>query len=198
MLPPAWQAQHELFERALVALMELPTPVIAAVNGHAYGGGLEMALACDFAYAARGGRFALSETRLGIMPDGAGTQNLARAVVERRAKELIPTAKAFSAEDGLAGGAFNQICRRTCSPATASKSRPITASWTPRTGAKACGPSMEKRKPVFLGRWHVTSAAKAERPRRASCIGCLLLLLYAPVNVRKNWAYGNYHPGRLL
>ena len=107
----AWQAQHELFERSFVALMELPVPVIAALNGHAYGGGLEMALACDFIYAARGARFALSETRLGIMPDGCGTQNLARAVGERRAKELILTARAFSADDGLAWGAFNQVCQ---------------------------------------------------------------------------------------
>lgn len=110
MTQAAWQAQHELFERSFVALMELPTPVIAALNGHAYGGGLEMALACDFIYAVRGARFALSETRLGIMPGGCGTQNLARAVGERRAKELILTAKAFSAEDGLAWGAFNQVC----------------------------------------------------------------------------------------
>ena len=110
MTPAAWQAQHELFERSFVALMELPTPVIAALNGHAYGGGLEMALACDFVYAARGARFALSETRIGIMPGGCGTQNMARAVGERRAKELILTAKAFSAEDGLAWGAFNQAC----------------------------------------------------------------------------------------
>ena len=110
MTQAAWQAQHELFERSFVALMELPTPVIAALNGHAYGGGLEMALACDFTYATRGARFALSETRLGIMPGGCGTQNLARAVGERRAKELILTAKAFGAEDGVAWGAFNQAC----------------------------------------------------------------------------------------
>lgn len=105
-----WQAQHELFERSFVALMELPTPVIAAANGHAYGGGLEMALACDFVYASSTARFALSETRLGIMPGGCGTQNLARAVGERRAKELVLTAKAFTAQDGVAWGAFNQAC----------------------------------------------------------------------------------------
>ena len=110
MTQAAWQAQHELFERSFVALMELPTPVIAALNGHAYGGGLEMALACDFIYAVRGARFALSETRLGIMPGGCGTQNMARAVGERRAKELILTAKAFSAEAGRARGAFNPVC----------------------------------------------------------------------------------------
>ena len=110
MTQAAWQAQHELFERSFVALMEMPTPVIAALNGHAYGGGLEMALACDFIYASSAGRFALSETRLGIMPGGCGTQNLARAVGERRAKELILTAKAFSAQEGVAWGAFNQVC----------------------------------------------------------------------------------------
>lgn len=110
MTQAAWQAQHELFERAFVALMECPTPVIAAVNGHAFGGGLETALCCDFIYAARGARFALSEARLGIMPGGCGTQNLARAVGERRAKELILTARPFSAEDGQAWGAFNQVC----------------------------------------------------------------------------------------
>ena len=107
-----WQAQHEIFERAFVALMEMPVPVICAMNGHAYGGGLETALACDFIYAAAGARFALSETRLGIMPGGCGTQTLARAVGERRAKELILTSRAFTAEDGLSWGAFNRVCDR--------------------------------------------------------------------------------------
>jgi enoyl-CoA hydratase len=110
MTQATWQAQHELFERGFTALMELPIPVIAAVNGHAYGGGLETALACDFIYAVRGARFALSEVRLGIMPGGGGTQNLPRAVGERRAKELILTAKPFSAEEGAAWGLFNRIC----------------------------------------------------------------------------------------
>jgi enoyl-CoA hydratase len=105
----AWRAQHELFERAYMALVECPVPVIAAVNGHAFGGGLEMALACDFIYAAPGARMALSETSLGIMPGGMGTQTLPRAVGERRAKELILTARAFSAEEGLAWGLVNRI-----------------------------------------------------------------------------------------
>ena len=65
-----WRRQHEIFERAYFALLDLPLPVIAALNGHAFGGGLETALACDFIYAARGARMALSETRLGIMPGG--------------------------------------------------------------------------------------------------------------------------------
>jgi enoyl-CoA hydratase len=105
-----WRSQHEIFERAFMALMELPLPVIAAVNGHAYGGGLEIALACDFIYAAKSARFALSETRLGLMPGGGGTQNLARAAGERRAKELILTAQPFTAEQGYEWGVVNRVC----------------------------------------------------------------------------------------
>lgn len=104
-----WRAQHEIFERAFFALLDVPVPVIAALNGHAYGGGLETALACDFIYAAPGAKLALSETRLGIMPGGGGTQTLARAVGERRAKELIFRAQAFSAEQGAAWGLVNHV-----------------------------------------------------------------------------------------
>jgi len=105
-----WQAQHELFERAFMALMEFPLPVVAALNGHAFGGGLAMALCCDFIYASRAARFALPEVRLGIMPGGGGTQNLARAAGERRAKELILSGRQFSAEEGTAWGIFNRTC----------------------------------------------------------------------------------------
>lgn len=109
MTDATWRHQHEIFERAFFALGELPMPVIAAVNGHAYGGGLETALACDFIYATRQARFALSEVRLGIMPGGGGTQNLARAVGERRAKELILRAQAFDAEQALTWGLVNHL-----------------------------------------------------------------------------------------
>jgi enoyl-CoA hydratase len=114
-----WRAQHEIFERAFMALMELPLPVIAAVNGHAYGGGLEIALACDFIYASRSARLALSETRLGLMPGGAGTQNLARAVGERRAKELILTAQPFDAQQGYEWGLVNRVCENALEEAVA-------------------------------------------------------------------------------
>jgi len=105
-----WQAQHEIFERAFMALVECTVPVIAAVNGHAFGGGLEMALCCDFIYAVPGARFALSEVRLGIMPGGMGTQNLPRAVGERRAKEMILTARPFTAAEGREWGLVNRVC----------------------------------------------------------------------------------------
>jgi enoyl-CoA hydratase/carnithine racemase len=105
-----WQAQHELFERGFMALLECPVPVLAAVNGHAYGGGFETVLACDFVYAASHARFALSEVKLGIMPGGGGTQTLPRAVGERRAKELIFAARAFSADEAMQWGVVNRVC----------------------------------------------------------------------------------------
>ena len=70
-----WIKQHQLFERMYWALTDLPIPVIAAVNGHAYAGGFETVLSCDFAYASTAARFALTEVTLGIMPGAGGTQN---------------------------------------------------------------------------------------------------------------------------
>ncbi len=110
MTDATWQAQHELFERGFMTLLECPVPVIAAVNGYAYGGGLETALGCDFIYASSSARFALSEVRLGIMPGGGGTQTLARAVGERRAKELIMRAMPFDAAQAERWGLVNRVC----------------------------------------------------------------------------------------
>ena len=104
-----WQHQHEIFERSRDALMDCPVPVIAAVNGHAYGGGCEKVLSCDFAYAVRGARFALPEVTLGIMPGAGGTQFLPRAVGERRAKEIILTGRPFTAEQALEWGVINHV-----------------------------------------------------------------------------------------
>ncbi len=109
MTPKQWEHQHEIFERARDALLKVPIPVIAAVNGHAYAGGLETVLVCDFAYAVRGARFALTEVTIGIMPGGGGTQTLPRVVGERRAKEIILTGKPFGAEQALSWGVINHI-----------------------------------------------------------------------------------------
>ncbi len=107
-----WQAQHVVFERQYWALLDVAVPVIAAVNGHAFAGGLEMMLACDFAYAVPTARFALTEVTLGIMPGAGGTQLLPRAVGERRAKEVILTGRPFGAEEALRWGLVNQLCPR--------------------------------------------------------------------------------------
>lgn len=105
-----WQAQHEIFERQYWAMLDCPVPVIGAANGHAFGGGLEMLLACDFFYAAKSARFALTEVTLGIMPGAGGTQFLPRAVGERRAKEIIFLGQPFAAADAWQWGLVNRLC----------------------------------------------------------------------------------------
>jgi enoyl-CoA hydratase len=109
MTDEAWQAQHLVFERMLRAILACPLPVIAAVNGAAYGGGCEIAAATDFVYAAAEARFALTEVTLGIMPGAGGTQNLPRAVGERRAKELILSGLPFSAAEAEQWGLVNRV-----------------------------------------------------------------------------------------
>lgn len=77
----------------------LPQPTIAAVNGYAFGGGFELILACDMAIAAENSQFGLTETSWAIIPGAGGTQRLPRLVGEMRAKELIFTARRFSAQE---------------------------------------------------------------------------------------------------
>jgi enoyl-CoA hydratase len=105
-----WQEQHLLFERMVRALLSCPVPVIGAVNGAAYAGGCELALCCDFIYAAETVRFALTEVTLGIMPGAGGTQNLPRAVGPRRAKEIILTGRPFTAAEAHDWGMVNRLC----------------------------------------------------------------------------------------
>jgi enoyl-CoA hydratase len=105
-----WQAQHLLFERMIRAFVACPVPVLGAVNGAAYAGGCELALCCDFIYASESARFALTEVTLGIMPGAGGTQNLPRAVGERRAKEIILTGRPFSAGEAREWGMVNRLC----------------------------------------------------------------------------------------
>jgi len=109
----AWQRQHAIFEQMMRAMMQCPLPIIAAVNGAAFGGGCELVLGADFAYAARHARFALTEVTLGIMPGAMGTQNLPRAVGLRRAKEIILSGRPFSAAEALAWGLVNRVCDGT-------------------------------------------------------------------------------------
>ena len=104
-----WRLQHAIFEQAVYHLIDCPIPVIAAVNGSAFGGGCEMALAADFIYAADSARFALTEVTLGIIPGCGGTQNLPRAAGSRRAKEILYTGTPFTASEGLEWGIINKV-----------------------------------------------------------------------------------------
>ena len=110
MTDEVWQQQHLLFERMIRAFIACPVPVIGAVNGAAYAGGCELALCCDFIYAVETARFALTEVTLGIMPGAGGTQNLPRAVGERRAKEIILTGRPFTAAEAYQWGMVNRLC----------------------------------------------------------------------------------------
>ena len=105
----AWRDQHLVFERMARAILACPLPVSAAVNGAAYGGGLEIAACCDFIYAVSTARFALPEVRLGIIPGAGGTQTIARAVGERRAKELQMSAEPFDAAAAAEWGLVNRV-----------------------------------------------------------------------------------------
>lgn len=104
-----WRDQHAIIEESAYAVLNSAVPVIAAVNGVAFGGGCELALCCDFIYAARSARFALPEVTRGIMPGAGGTQNLPRAIGERRAKELLMTGRPFSAEEAYQWGMVNAV-----------------------------------------------------------------------------------------
>jgi enoyl-CoA hydratase len=109
MTDEAWAEQHRLFEAMIRAQLACPVPVIAAVQGAAMGGGCEMTLACDFAYAAEGARFGLPEAGLGIIPGLGGTQLLTRAVGPRRALELLTTAAPFTAQQALEYGLVSGV-----------------------------------------------------------------------------------------
>ena len=109
MTDEAWAEQHRLFEAMVRAQLAVPVPVIAAVAGAAMGGGCEMTLACDFAYAAQGARFGLPESRLGIMPGLGGTLLLTRAVGPRRAIEITTSGQPFTADQALEWGLLNGV-----------------------------------------------------------------------------------------
>lgn len=91
------------------SIANLPQPTIAAVNGYAFGGGFELMIACDFSIAAEGVKMGLTETSWAIIPGAGGTQRLPRLVGEMRAKELIFTARKFTAEEGIQLGVVLKV-----------------------------------------------------------------------------------------
>ncbi|WP_308637896.1 enoyl-CoA hydratase-related protein [Paenibacillus silvisoli] len=99
----------ERSKAVFAALERLPQPTIAALNGLAFGGGLELALCCDFRCAVRGERLGLTEVSLGIIPGAGGTQRLPRLIGPARAKELILTARRITAEQALELGLVNGV-----------------------------------------------------------------------------------------
>ena len=99
----------QLGARAFRHLETLDIPVIAAVNGYALGGGLELAMACDIRLASAKAKFGQPEVGLGITPGFSGTYRLAKLVGQGYAKEMIFTCKTFNAEEALRIGLINAI-----------------------------------------------------------------------------------------
>jgi enoyl-CoA hydratase/carnithine racemase len=103
------RVQVGLYRTELGPLDRCPKPVVAALNGAALGGGLELALCCDLRVAAAHAQLGLPETSLGIIPGAGGTQRLPRIVGEARAKEMILLGRRLTADEALAWGLVNRV-----------------------------------------------------------------------------------------
>ena len=103
------RVQVQLYRSELGPLDRSPKPVVAAINGAALGGGLELALCCDLRVAASHAQLGLPETTLGIIPGAGGTQRLPRVVGEARAKEMILLGRRLTAAEALAWGLVNRV-----------------------------------------------------------------------------------------
>mgnify|MGYP001079255014 CR=1 FL=1 len=99
---------REVFQK----VADLPQPTIAAINGYAFGGGMELALSCDFRLAVKDVKLGLTETSWGIIPGAGGTQRLPRLIGEAKAKELIFTAKKLTAQTALEYGIVMKVTER--------------------------------------------------------------------------------------
>jgi len=106
---PAGRARRELDERVATRLAGLPMPTIAAIEGDALGGGLELALCCDLRIASARARLGLPEVRLAVTPGSGGTQRLPRVVGPARAKELILAGRILDAEEALRIGLVSRV-----------------------------------------------------------------------------------------
>lgn len=106
---------------------DFPRPVIAAIDGYALGGGLELALACDLRVASKSARVGLPEVTLGIYPAAGGTERLPRLVGLGRAKELVFTGRIVEAEEAFALGLFERLVDEDAVGAALSLAREIAA-----------------------------------------------------------------------
>ncbi len=98
-----------LIQSIMLAIEQMPQVVIAALNGSAFGGGTELALACDLRIMAEDAVLRLTEVRLGIIPGAGGTQRLSRLIGKSRAKEMILTARAMGALEAFNIGLVHKV-----------------------------------------------------------------------------------------
>lgn len=105
----AWVKHHKVLEAMAKNMRSYPVPIIAVVNGLAYGGGLELVLMSDIVFASNNASFALPEAKIGIIPGIGGTQLLPQIVGFNRAKYILLSSKPFSAEQAKDWGLVYQI-----------------------------------------------------------------------------------------
>jgi enoyl-CoA hydratase/carnithine racemase len=106
---PAGRGRHELESGVARSLARLPMPTIAAIEGNALGGGLELALCCDIRIASERARLGLPEVGLAVTPGAGGTQRLPRVVGPARARELILTGRVLTAAEAERIGLVNEV-----------------------------------------------------------------------------------------
>ena len=106
-----WEAQHKVFQKAALAFHSLPVPTIAAVNGPAFGGGLELICLADWSVASAGATFRFPEVHLGIFPGLGATVTLPRLISPIHARRLILSAEPISAEEGYRIGLFAKLVK---------------------------------------------------------------------------------------
>jgi enoyl-CoA hydratase len=99
----------ELGQHTFAKLDRLPMPSVAVINGYAFGGGLELALACTLRIATHNAKMGLPEIKLGLIPGYGGTQRLPRAVGEARAMEMILSGRTIEAEEALRIGLVQRL-----------------------------------------------------------------------------------------
>lgn len=145
-------------------LENAPFVTIAAVNGFALGGGLELALGCDFIYASKNAQLGLPEVTLGLIPGFGGTQRLSRAIGTRRAKELIFSGRKISAEEAATIGLVNRVCE----PETLLNECHKTASEIIRNGSAAI---REAKKTI--NQWLSIGLEVGLEEERKACASCL-------------------------
>jgi 1,4-dihydroxy-2-naphthoyl-CoA synthase len=149
MEPHEGHAFSQLGHDVMGRIEALAVPVVAAVNGVALGGGLELALACDLIVASDGARFGQPEINLGLVPGFGGTQRLVRRIGQARTRDLVYLGRTLAAEGRCASVSSTAWC-------------PPRSSRTPRPGSR---PSWRARR---RSRWRRRSARRPSRRTRIS------------------------------
>jgi len=141
----------ELGQSVFAKLDTLPVPSVALINGFAFGGGLELALACTFRLAAPNAKMGLPEIKLGLVPGYGGTQRLPRLIGEARALEIILTGRTVGADEALRIGLVNRVVEEDLLEAGLAFARSFTGYSLPTLGFARAAVSRALDVPIHEG-----------------------------------------------